>query len=97
MVYVLLLNRYYKYYEYSVNKPHLNNSALGAALIDLQRWRRRARQSLTKVKHITQFTNFHAPPCSHQQWEQHLRRKQSPRVHPPRTPARPYLQTSPTS
>lgn len=62
MVYVLLLNRYYKYYEYSVNKPHLNNSALGAALIDLQRWRRRARQSLTKVKHITQFINFHASP-----------------------------------
>lgn len=61
MLYILILGRYYKYYEYSVNKPHLN-SALETTLVDLQRWRRRARQSLHKVATVARFIDLYSRP-----------------------------------
>lgn len=58
MLYVLLLNRYHKYYEYSVNKSHLNSS-LEVSLLDMQRWRRRARQSLHKLQATKNYLELH--------------------------------------
>lgn len=63
MLYILVVSRYYKYYEYSVNKTHLN-SALENTLVELQRWRRRARQSLHKVTTVARFIDQYSRPDS---------------------------------
>ena len=60
MLYVLLLNRYYKTYEYSLKKVRAG-SALETDLIDLQRWRRRTKQSLTKIGQVMAFIHLHMP------------------------------------
>lgn len=60
MLYVLLVNRYYKSYEYSVNRSGVEN-VLETSLIDLQRWRRRTKQSLSKLNLITASIRLHMP------------------------------------
>ncbi|KAI0132049.1 hypothetical protein BJ170DRAFT_229075 [Xylariales sp. AK1849] len=63
MLYVLLLNRYYRFYEYSVNKQAVETS-LESELVDLQRWRRRARQSISKLRNVTTFISLHSSSVS---------------------------------
>lgn len=60
MLYVLLLNIYYKSHEYSVNSSRAEG-VLEAGLNDLQRWRRRTKQSLGKISLITDFIKLHDP------------------------------------
>jgi hypothetical protein len=61
MLYVLLVNRYYKSHEYSVNRSGTGYSKLETNLIDLQRWRRRTKQSLNKLNLITESIRLHLP------------------------------------
>jgi hypothetical protein len=59
MLYVLLLNRYSKFHEDSVEKRM--NETLETDIIDLQRWRRRARQSVNKIKLAMKFVSLNTP------------------------------------
>ena len=59
MLYVLLLIRYSKWHEYSVEK-HMNET-LETDIIDFQRWRRRAKQSTHKIQLAMKFLAFNTP------------------------------------
>lgn len=60
MLYVLLVNCYYKSYEYSVNRRGVE-TVLETSLVDLQRWRRRTKQSLSKLNIITSSIRLNMP------------------------------------
>ncbi|KAH8734311.1 hypothetical protein BGZ61DRAFT_559911 [Ilyonectria robusta] len=55
-VYTLLISRYFKYYEYSLqdmtNRLHDND------IVDLQRWRRRSKQSQNKLSMLAKFIDY---------------------------------------
>ncbi|KAI9658983.1 MAG: hypothetical protein M1821_001943 [Bathelium mastoideum] len=56
MIYSLMMGRYVKLYEYSVDTLHKEiRSPDGEDIIDLYRWRRRSQQSLNKLRRMTWF------------------------------------------
>ncbi|KAL2833773.1 hypothetical protein BDW59DRAFT_156575 [Aspergillus cavernicola] len=63
ILYVLVINRYSKFYEYSVKKRM--NETLETDILDLQRWRRRARQSVNKITLAVEFIRVSKPPNRH--------------------------------
>lgn len=65
VLYVLLVNRYYKLYEHSVKRSGAE-TVLEARLLDLQRWRRRMKQSISKLNLITAFIRLHMPSSPEQ-------------------------------
>jgi hypothetical protein len=52
MVYTLLMSAYVKFYEYSFRNP--TKRSMEADIVDLQRWRRRGKQSLHKLALVEQ-------------------------------------------
>ncbi|KFA54500.1 hypothetical protein S40293_10061 [Stachybotrys chartarum IBT 40293] len=59
MIYVHLMSRYFKYYEYSLRdgKTRLHDNDI----VDLQRWRRRTTQSQHKLKILTDYIRHWMP------------------------------------
>lgn len=78
-VYTLLISRYFKYYEYSLqdmtNRLHDND------IVDLQRWRRRSKQSQNKLSMLAKFIDYGTQREGGQHWEmvlndiQHVRQQ----------------------
>lgn len=56
LLYVHLVSRYQKYYEYSLQDIH--NRPLESDIVDLQRWRRRITQSRQKLSILSQFITY---------------------------------------
>ena len=59
MLYTHLMSRYVKQYEYSL-RSH-NDTLHDSDLVDLQRWRRRSKQTQHKLFLLTQFINVWLP------------------------------------
>ncbi|KAL8329180.1 hypothetical protein RB597_004760 [Gaeumannomyces tritici] len=56
VMYTHLTSRYLKYYEYSLQEVH--NRLHNSDLVDLQRWRRRCKQSQYKLLTLAEFVNY---------------------------------------
>ncbi|KAF9765486.1 hypothetical protein IL306_002224, partial [Fusarium sp. DS 682] len=60
--YTLLMSRLIKSYEYSIQD--IEKRLRGGDIVDLQRWRRRSKQSQHKVNVMAEFVNYHLAPAS---------------------------------
>lgn len=60
MSYVLLMNRFYKFYEFSITRNG-DRYSLETDIVELQRWRRRGRQSLHKLRTVIKFLSMQDP------------------------------------
>ncbi|KAH7156085.1 hypothetical protein EDB81DRAFT_880418 [Dactylonectria macrodidyma] len=65
-VYTILISRYFKYYEYSLND--MAHRLHDDDIIDLQRWRRRSKQSQQKLSVLAAFISYWMPQQQHQPW-----------------------------
>ncbi|RDW75406.1 hypothetical protein BP6252_06548 [Coleophoma cylindrospora] len=59
MVYVLFMNSCIKFYEYEYSVRHFEHRSIEADITDLQRWRRRGKQSLLKLQAVELFIDKH--------------------------------------
>ncbi|KAH7122119.1 hypothetical protein B0J13DRAFT_589427 [Dactylonectria estremocensis] len=65
-VYTLLISRYFKYYEYSLND--MAHRLHDDDIIDLQRWRRRSKQSQQKLSVLAAFISYWTQQDAKQEW-----------------------------